>query len=55
VSANDVHYAQLVMIYGESLEGKDGQKRYSPAECVGCKKQTVTGNPDSTAVSTSFV
>lgn len=56
VFAEDVHFAQLVKIYGNAPEGgKDGQKRYSPAECIGCKKQTVTGNPDPKEVSTSYV
>lgn len=48
----DVDYAQLVKIYGETVEG---QKRYSPAECVGAKKMKITGNPDSCCVSTSYV
>jgi IS1 family transposase len=56
IFAEDVHFAQLVKIYGNAPEGgKDGQKRYSPAECIGCKKQTVTGNPDPKEISTSFV
>lgn len=41
----------LVKIYGESVEG---QKRYSPAECVGCEKHTVKGNPDPAHISTSY-
>jgi IS1 family transposase len=49
---NEVDYAQLVKMYGETVEG---QKRYSPAECVGIKKSKVTGNPDPCCVSTSFV
>jgi IS1 family transposase len=48
----DVDYAQLIKIYGENIEG---QKRYSPAECVGTKKSKVTGNPDPCCVSTSYV
>lgn len=48
---NDVDYAQLVKLYGESPEA---QKRYSPAECVGCKREAVTGRPDPKHVSTSF-
>ncbi len=48
---DDVDYAMLVKIYGESLEG---QKRYSPAECVGTKKTRMIGNPDLCCVSTSF-
>jgi len=49
---DDVDYAQLVKIYGETTEG---QKRYSPAQCVGAKKAKVTGNPDLCCVSTSHV
>ena len=39
----EVDYAQLVKIYGETSEG---QKRYSPAECIGCERKTVVGYPD---------
>jgi IS1 family transposase len=48
----DVDYAQLVKLYGESPEA---QKRYSPAECVGCRKEAVIGRPVKQHVSTSFV
>lgn len=47
-----VDYAMLVKIYGEDIEG---QKRYSPAECVGAKKSKIIGDPDLCCVSTSFV
>lgn len=36
-------------------EGKGGERRYSPAECVGTKKIAVDGNPDVKHVSTSYV
>ncbi len=49
---DDVDYAMLVKLYGENL---DKQKRYSPAECIGCKKSKVTGNPEKKHVSTSYV
>ncbi len=49
---DDVDYAQLVKLYGETTEG---QKRYSPAACIGAKKSKVTGNPDLCCVSTSHV
>lgn len=49
---NDIDYAMLVKIYGQTVEG---QKRYSPAECVGCDKHTVTGRPDPEHISTSYV
>lgn len=46
-----VDYSMLVKIYGENREGA---VRYSPAICIGCKKQNVTGRPDPEHVSTSF-
>lgn len=49
---DDIDYAQLIKIYGETV---DGQKRYSPAECVGIKKNRIVGNPDECCVSTSYV
>ena len=48
----DVDFAQLVKLYGEAPEG---QRRYSPAQCIGCRRQAVTGNPDPAHVSTSYV
>lgn len=47
-----IDFAQLVKLYGESSEG---QKRYSPAECIGCRKTPVQGNPDPRYISTSYV
>lgn len=46
----DVDYAMLQKIYAG---GQDG--RYSPAECIGCKKVPVTGDPDPKHISTSYV
>jgi IS1 family transposase len=48
----DIDYAQLVKIYGAAPEG---QRRYSPAECVGAKPTPVRGNPDPKHISTSYV
>ena len=31
------------------------EARYSPAECLGPKREAITGNPDSEQISTSFV
>jgi len=50
----DVDYAQLVKIYGESLE-KSPERKYSPGVCQGAKKFRVTGSPDRAHVSTSHV
>ncbi|MBW7838002.1 MAG: DDE-type integrase/transposase/recombinase [Sphingomonadales bacterium] len=49
----DVDYAQLVKLYGAAPENAKG--RYSPAECIGARKQRVEGNPDIAHVSTSHV
>lgn len=48
----DVDYAMLVKLFGEA-PGPKG--RYSPAECVGIRKERIEGNPDKKHVSTSFV
>jgi hypothetical protein len=48
---SDIDYAMLVKVYGPAPEG---QRRYSPAECVGAIKHRVEGNPDPKHVSTSF-
>ncbi len=48
----DVDYAQLVKIYGE---GPKTEARYSPADCIGARKERVTGNPDPKNIGTSHV
>lgn len=48
----DIDYAMLVKIYGND---PDGEKRYSPAICTGCKKETKIGDPDPKHVSTSYI
>ena len=49
----DVDYAQLVKFYGNVPENMKG--RYSPAECIGARKERVEGRPDPAHVSTSYV
>ena len=48
----DVDFAQLVKVYGDSSEG---QKRYSPALCLGTKRHEVIGDPDPKHISTSYI
>ena len=48
-----VDFAQLIKVYGAAPEGP--QVRYSPAECIGCEKHGISGNPDPKLVSTSYV
>ncbi len=49
----DVDYAQIVKLYGTAPEAAKG--RYSPAECIGARKERIEGNPDYNHVSTSHV
>lgn len=51
---SNIDYAMLVKLYG-SPEGKQQERRYSPAKCNGAIKGTVSGNPSQEHVSTSFV
>ena len=48
----DIDYAKLVKLYGETNAGAG---RYSPAECTGCKKERMMGEPDPAHISTSYV
>lgn len=48
----DVDYAQLVKVYRAASEG---EKRYSPADCIACEKHEVVGYPDPKHVSTSYI
>lgn len=49
----DVDYAILNKIYGTVPEAAKG--RYSPAVCLGAKKERIEGKPDPAHVSTSYV
>jgi hypothetical protein len=40
---NCFDYAMLIKIYGSD---PDGEKRYSPTVCTGCKKENKIGDPD---------
>jgi IS1 family transposase len=48
---DDVDYATLQKMYGSAPEA---QKRYSPAQCIGTRREAITGNPDPKHVSTSY-
>lgn len=48
---SDIDYAMLVKMYGATPEG---EKRYSPAECIGARKRAVEGDPVPKHISTSY-
>jgi hypothetical protein len=45
----------LVKLYGGETGGQGHERKYSPSECVGARKDTITGKPDPKHVSTSYV
>lgn len=49
----DIDFAQLVKMYSQS--GKEDARRYSPASFVRAEKTVITGLPDMSKVSTSYV
>jgi IS1 family transposase len=51
VFGQDIDYAMLQKLYGADPQG---EKRYSPARCVGAIKRQITGDPDPKHVSTSY-
>ena len=44
----DIDYAMLVKLYGPGPATTDDAagRRYSPAECIGFRKDAITGKPD---------
>ena len=48
----DVDHARLVKLYGPS---PGGEKRYSPAQCMGIQQTTARGKPDKARISASYV
>jgi hypothetical protein len=47
-----IDYAMLHKVYGNDPEG---QTRYSPAQCLGTKRQSIIGRPKAAHVSTSYI
>jgi IS1 family transposase/lambda repressor-like predicted transcriptional regulator len=50
---NAIDYAMLVKLY--SSDRGEGEVRYSPAECTGCRAMPLIGKPKRQHISTSFV
>ncbi len=49
---NRITYGQIVKVYGTPQEG---QKRYSPAMIIDCRKKALVGNPDWGRICTSHI
>jgi IS1 family transposase len=48
---DDVDYAMLVKLYGADPQA---ETRYSPAKCIGARREVITGEPDKKHISTSY-
>lgn len=48
----DIDYAMLIKMYGEDAQN---ERRYSQAKCIGAKRVPITGNPDESKITTSYV
>ena len=48
----DVDHSMLIKFYGQ---GPEGQRRYSPPECIGTKRRKIIAKPDPAHVATSYV
>src|SRR5215472_16375929 len=44
----------LVKLYGEPPVAQEASRRYSRTDCVGTRKDKITGNPDPRHISTSY-
>jgi len=51
----NIDFAQLVKLYGAPEGNSTTERKYSPNECTGYKKQTISGNPHEKFISTSYV
>ena len=49
---SEIDYSMLIKIYGQQ---PDGEKRYSPADCIATDKRIMQGDPDVKKISTSFI
>ena len=49
----EVDYAMLIKLYGQNTV--EGQRRYSPPECIATETKVIQGDPDKAHVSASYV
>lgn len=49
----DIDFGMIVKVYGHTQD--EATRRYSPAECIGCEKEVISGSPDVNLISTSYI
>ena len=50
-----VDYGMLIKHYAAPPPTSEASRRYSPTACIGAEKEIVTGNPDTSKISTSHI
>jgi hypothetical protein len=50
-----VDYAMLIKHFGKLGDNKTPETRYSPGECCGTTKNIISGEPDESKISTSYI
>ena len=50
-----VDYAQLIKHFGNPGDNTQPETRYSPGECCGTSKNIISGEPDESEISTSYI
>lgn len=50
----EVDYGMLIKLYSEP-KTQGNERKYSPGECCGARKEKITGDPDPKHISTSYV
>src|ERR1019366_2009299 len=53
--SGQVDYAMLVKHYGNLGDRRSPETRYSPGECCGTTKNVISGEPDESLISTSYI
>jgi IS1 family transposase len=51
----DIDYSVLIKLYGAPPASLEAARRYSPSECIGTRKDKITGNPHPKHIRTSYV
>jgi len=49
----DIDFGMIVKVYGHNQD--EQTRRYSPAVCIGCEKEVISGNPDQNLISSSYI
>ena len=55
VFGGQLDFAQLIKLYANPVDGKYGERRYSPSQCISTRIRVRSGHPDRARISTSYI